>query len=296
MKKGFTIGELILVLFLLSLLLFVLFTVITNRIEENMFRVRCSSQLRGIGQGFALYQIDFNGSNPVVWDNEMNKGQFGMGLYQADQTRWANPDFKGWQNQPTVGGCLYLLVKYEDIVPIMFMCPDDEDAVRMDIVKAIGMAREQNWSAIESWEDLVDFESMANLSYSYNDPWKNLLNDQASANQVLIADKSNAYDTLTGVPNSAAGDSPVQNKNDSWNSKRGKNNRHGNSRNHKGEYQNVLFADLHVKKCTSPTVGIAQDNIYTYWSGGIESSQQEKSVGRWDQDHAITSEDSYLGN
>jgi hypothetical protein len=81
----------------------------------------------------------------------------------------------------------------------------------------------------------------------------------------------------------------------SWDDDGGKNDRHGNSKNHM-DCQNVLFADFHVKRCDTPTVGIGQDNIYTYWSNDEESSEAEKMLGLWDQGHPVKIEDSYLGN
>ena len=137
---------------------------------------------------------------------------------------------------------------------------------------------------------------MANLSYSYNDPWGNLGNSSTPSGVALLADKSNAYDTETGARNPKAGDSPIQNEDGSWDDEEGTNPRHGNSKNHRTKFQNVLFADFSAKGCKKPTVGISEDNIYTYLGNGSDSSNEQKRIGRWDQGHSAASKDAYLGN
>ncbi|MCK4627592.1 MAG: prepilin-type N-terminal cleavage/methylation domain-containing protein [Sedimentisphaerales bacterium] len=296
--KGFTLVEVLVVVFVLFLLFFIL-NIIADHLKEQARWISCGSQLNYIGKATAMYQNEYRDLNPVVWSENVVNGSFGMGLYNkaggTEITRWVNPNFSDWDNQPTVGGCLFLLIKYEDVDPKVFVCPKSPNDEIMELEDTIGIAAENGW-VVEFWDDLNDFQSMTNLSYSCNDPWKALLDASAPASMVLMADKNNAYDTETGVRNSKASDFPVQNKNGSWDDDDGDNPRYGNSRNHGTEYQNVLFADTHVKRFYTPTAGVSKDNIYTYWSGGIESTQNQKSLGRWDKGHAVTKEDSYLGN
>lgn len=300
-SKAFTLMELIVVIcIMMCLFVFVMLILPKRHHGEMSKRVQCGSQLRGIGQAIALYQNDYRDLNPVVWSKDAPISQFGTGLYnQAYETRrarWANKEFAGWDQEPTIGGCLWLLVKYEDIVPKMFLCPSDDTAEEMDIEDAMEFAAQKDYPMVESWEDLSDFQSMVNLSYSYNDPWMALLDVSASSGLVLMADKNPAYNTETGVRNAAAGDFPIPGEKMDWTDIDGSNFQHGNTPNHSSEVQNVLFADMHVKKHEKPTVGIAEDNIYTYWSGGENSTDEQKTIGRWDQNHAVTKEDSYLGN
>lgn len=51
-----------------------------------------------------------------------------------------------------------------------------------------------------------------------------------------------------------------------------------NSPNHGGEGQNVLFADAHVEFVSTPTVGVNNDNIYT-WADG--DSLLAHLLGAW---------------
>jgi len=300
-KRGFTLSELVIVGIVLFLLIafLIIYPSLPHHHGDWSPRIQCASQLSGIGKAIALYQNEYRDQNPVVWGEKEVKGTFGMRLYNmaggSSITRWADPNFDDWENQPTVGGCLYLLIKYEDLDPHMFVCPTAPDDKEMLIEDAIEVAKEHGWE-VDSWYDLNDFQSMANLSYSYNDPWKAPLDANAGANLALVADKSNAYDTENGECNLKAGSFPIQNKDGTWDDNEGSNPQHGNSRNHGKEVQNVLFADTHVEKHNTPTVGVYKDHIYTHWSGGEESTDTEKMIGRWDKGHAVKKEDSYLGN
>ncbi|MBN1764960.1 MAG: hypothetical protein JW860_06850 [Sedimentisphaerales bacterium] len=282
------------------------------RTKDVDLSVWCSGQLNGLGKAMMIYQNDNNEKYPIVWPDG-TEGEFGMGLYNvaggADNIRWVNPDFDDWEKQPTVGGSLYLLIKYVDVTPRAFLCPEAPDDEEMNLNEIIEVAMDNGYS-IGTWEDLSDFQSMVNLSYSYNDPWKNPLDSTASANMPVMADKSNAYDTPTGDRNIKAGKFPLTGDNQNvgtekfcggWDDTpiRGRdvpNLAHGNSRNHVTEVQNVLFGDTHVSKEATPNVGIDDDNIYTYWSDGEESTVRQKQIGRWDGGHAVTENDSYLGN
>jgi len=301
-KRGFTLSELVIVSIVLFLLIafLIIYPSLPSRCGDWSPRIQCASQLNGIGKAIALYQNEYRDQNPIVWGEKEVKGTFGMGLYnmagESSITRWVDPNFDDWENQPTVGGCLYLLIKYEDLDPIWFLCPKAPDDIDMFLEDAVTVCEKNGWAIPETFQDLNDFQSMANLSYSYNDPWKAPLDVTAGASLALVADKSNAYDTENGACNLKAGSFPVQNKDGSWDDDEAINPRHGNSRNHGTEDQNVLFADTHVKKCITPTVGIKRDNIYTHWSGGEKSTEMEKMIGRWDKGHAVKKEDSYLGN
>ena len=296
--KAFTLTDLIVVVIIIvglfSLLLYYEFF---RGAREIPMRVICASQLKGLGNAFAIYQIDNRDKSPVPWSDQVKNGQFGQSLYNSlgenRNTRWLNPN-PDWDNEPTVGGCLYMLTKYVDVRPEIFVCPKAPDDQKMDLQYAIDQAAKFGWTVTE-WEDLNDFHSMRNLSYSYQDPWKFPYNASSPENFPILADKNNAYDTATGARNPAAGDSPNYSGN-CWDNISDDNPRHGNTRNHGTESQNVLFADFSVYRTETPTVGIDGDNIYTRFGGGENSTDIQKSIGRWDLGHPATSEDSYLGN
>jgi len=224
---------------------------------------------------------------------------------------------------------LYLLVKHEDVDPKVFVCPSAPDDRIMGMDEAIDFAIAKSLTQIEFWEDINDFGFSNHLSYSYNDPWNRLLDSSASASLVLAADKSPAFDDddgavgflknpdASGLP--TTGDDANLGTEDfsgTWDDTDidpdddiSTNLRHGNSRNHQVEMQNVLFADTHVKKHNSPCVGVSEDNIYTYHSSRPQNPPYTNyMLGTWGSGGANDGDmfdstmggpndkDSYLGN
>jgi len=237
-----------------------------------------------------MYQNEFNDKMPKPWTE--NNGSFGGGEYNKSNetyfTRFIDPDWNYWETTQTVGGCLWLLVRNEGQDPKSFICPGDPDAVALDFeeIKRISNGK------IKFWRDMNDFQSMYNLSYSYHDPWTN---HGVQEDTAIMADKSNAYDTEIGIRNPLAGDFPIQNPDKTWHDDDGNNPQHGNSKNHKGECQNVLFMNSSVKRGETPLMGMGGDNIYTYWTSD-KTADPYKFIGRWDKGHSTARSDSYLGN
>jgi hypothetical protein len=252
----------------------------------------------------ALYQNEYEDKLPVIGGENVTTGYFGTGLYNASNsfeiTRWYDPAFSDpaseiWNNHSTVGAALYLLVRTQDLSPKQFLCPSDGEAEEIDLEYAIQKAN-QLGGTIEDYADLNDFHSMVNLSYSYRDLWKHPLTGAAlfGSNSPMAADKNNAYATQTGRRNPKAGLAPVSDGGD-WTDNNGKNPRHGNSKNHNTDMQNVAFADTHVDRTQTPLVGVREDNIYTRWSNE-QPSEDEMKQGRWDGGNAMHMDDAYLGN
>ena len=334
--KGFTLVELLVVIGIIALLVSILMPAL-GRARELAKRIQCASQINGIGKAIMMYQNEYRDSNPKAWrSNNANWGFGGAGgtntMYNSpggvDTTYWCDTTMKpGIINNQTVGQCLYLLVKHEDVDPKMFICPSADD-IAMTLEDAIAEAPQAD---VSEWDDLNDFQCCSNLSYSYNDPWNRLLDSSASASLVLMADKSPAFDASDDsaergfIFNTASGGRPktgddaavgTDSFTGAWDDSPlpaapGEvNTQHGNSKNHAAECQNVLFADTHVKKYATPCTGVNEDNIYTYSSQTMSSLIDPYAIymiGEWgaggsDQgdmyDTALpaSDKDSYLGN
>ena len=303
-RKAFTLKELIVVLVVLIIvaLFFVIYPAST-RIAELRNRVSCASSLRSIGNAVAMYQNDYDKKNPIPWSDKVTKAGFGTGWYNTKgantYTRCLDTTWKDWDKQPTVGGCLYLLVKYEDIKPDRFICPSAIHDDFMDINETVIIYNIN----VEDWTDLNDFQSGCNLSYSMNDPWENPLDassrDASSPEDMpFLADKSNKFDTETFSERPHTGNSPNYKITGFWTDqgdKEGSDEGHGNSNNHNTECQNVLFAGNHVERFETPTVGIDGDNIYTRWDESV--SPIDKKIGKWGKGlFSADKNDAYLGN
>ena len=329
-KKGFTLVELLVVIGIIALLVSILMPAL-GRARELAKRIQCASQLNGLGKAFAMYQNEYRDANPRPWKGVGDSG-WGFGgdgsrtLYNPPggigYKWWCAPTSMDYQDTSSVGLCLYLLVKHEDVDVKMFICPSSDDTA-MRLEEAIELYP----ADIEDWSDLRDFQSNDNLSYSYNDPWNRILDSSASASQVLMADKSNAFDynddTNGFLPNPACdagkplpnGDAAMLGTPDNqctWDDDGGENMGHGNSRNHGSECQNVLFADTHVKKYSTPCVGVNEDNIYSFASvsTAVNAPMTYSMIGLWanggngagmmyeaaDPINGPSDKDAYLGN
>ncbi|MBN2377103.1 MAG: type II secretion system protein [Sedimentisphaerales bacterium] len=303
--KGFTLIELLVVIAIIALLVSILLPAL-GRARELAKRVQCASQLKGIGNAFAMYQNDNRGQNPKPWTENTSNVYFGDGdqaLYNdnngpASDTAYGYYAIKGFTNQnakASVGLCLYCLVKYVDVNPKVFVCPSATLDEEMDLQVAIEVGLGQTWQ-VEEWEDMNNFRYGHNLSYSMHYPFNsNHMSGSTAGGMVLMADKSNKFDTanfseafIDASPNYAvsgawddSGDTIAGNK------------AHGNSNNHQTECQNVLFAGASVERKEAPNIGLANDNIYTAY-GLLDDNKQ---IGFWDgSQEPEQRQDSYLGN
>jgi hypothetical protein len=231
---------------------------------------------------------------------------------------------------------LYLLIKFEDLVPDIFVCPSAENDISMADMDVLQIARDvtqdDNYTDndVEEFSDCMDFFSMRNLSYSYHDPYIYPLSASSSSALAVAADKNPCYDAEgtdgeRGEINqdSVDGDNTnVVNQPDTgmnrfagetqfkpdWTDDGGRRKQHGNSKNHRTEVQNVLFAGFNVKRVERPDVGVSSDNIFTHWDP-VELSEGERenhmSIGFWGEEPGGNNNydcqsqdemDSFLGN
>jgi hypothetical protein len=156
----------------------------------------------------------------------------------------------------TISSSLYLLVKYVEQDPKLFVCPKDTGITKF---------KPADYGELDNDIDKFwDFgpEPSRHYSYSYHMPYSPYpLKHSSDPNLALAADRNPWLDPYTDT---------IGYK---WNDQTktvGRENimgyQKGNSGLHKREGQNVLFVDNHVYFEKKSFCGANQDNIYTYWN------------------------------
>jgi hypothetical protein len=288
-RRAFSSTDLIWWLIALAILIAILLPSLA-RARELAKRAVCSANLRGIGQAMHIYSND-------------NEEWFPIHYYREPKDQPGSPPVHGirWQGMmgshdplriskatsPTLSPdaghpsrSLFLLIIQGTSTSRQFICPSSRD--EEDDLRNYGSDAGGNTTVMASQPGInrFDFRGYRHLSYGYQlpygkkgRPWQNL-----DVRMAVMADKGpytkEAGPGLEGTRTSVDGRSDVSPP-DEWSGlgpaevlrRPEKDWRPYNSRNHRGEGQNVLFVDDHVDFQKRPTVGVNNDNIYTIQSG-----------------------------
>jgi len=216
-------------------------------VREQANRVKCMSNLRSIGQAMKLYANDnkeryprtlyVDGSFPYFFNDEARPDPFsGPNLYA---------------NDVTMG--MFLLVRHRMLKLENFLCPSTNQ--ELDRVFSAGgveipPTQRSNFRRTHPASGTLSyaFANQYPVTYYYRDSLRDFKHSpSAPAQNAIAADRNDGIDrNRTTNPDAPRADIKAM-----------------NSRNHRGEGQNVLFNDGSVQWCKTPFVGYARDHIYT---------------------------------
>jgi type II secretory pathway pseudopilin PulG len=244
-RRGFTFIDLVIVLVIVALLAPVVLRTVQGS-SESANRVKCAVNLRAIGQAMLQYQSSNRSVLPrTIYQPDAPPVQYTMPT--------ANDPFAaGGPQANDVTAALFLLARTQSLSAASFVCPSTDNAP-WDFGGRNAMA-------------CANFPGEQVLSYSLANPYPNqeAVKDGFKWNVMIGPDFPLAADMNPGSGGEYDAAAP-QLTSSAEELKR------GNSRNHQGEGQNVLYSDGHIEFQTTAFCGVKRDNIYTV-AGGAEGN------------------------
>jgi hypothetical protein len=253
--RGFTrIDALVAGVACLVLVLFV--SALHAMTQEHHFRTVCAAHLADIGKTMFLYAGDNEGALPKAGGRTTTWGP-------TPNWMGANPHLAfgfaadGSGGRASVNSSFYLLVKYYQAPPRLFVCPGDKGTSEFKLSDT-GVAAD--FDLADAWDFGPASVTYKSCSFSYHHPYSVYsLTLACDPNMAVAADRNPWFASPAGDPAvwahfrldlPGAGGLPKQAT-------------AGNAFAHRLDGQNVLFLDGRVTFETRSYCGVDKDNIYT---------------------------------
>jgi hypothetical protein len=220
-------------------------------------RMFCGTNLSGLGKAMIIYCGDYDEELPIAGGTESVWAARIADWKAASRAAAYGVEPDGTGGRASISSSLYLLVKYMEVRPKMFVCP--QDAGTKEFVPRKHSVDDNE--LVNLWDFGPD--PAKHCSYSYHLPYGAYPLSTSSQPGIAVASDRNpwiaspfaeARDFSLFVPDIA----PFNAAEDYA--------RLGNSRAHAGDGQNVLFLDSHVSFEKRSFCGIENDNIFTCWN------------------------------
>ena len=244
----------ILIVLLMFLFLLAVVPLACRRVRSTDYRMVCGTNLSGLGKAMLIYANDYDNELPRSGGRNSIWGQRIPNWQATNRFQAYGISAKGEGGVGSISSCFYLLVKYAEVTPRTFICPQDQGTSEFKPAdEGAG-----NRDLIELWDFGADPSD--NCSYSYHMPFsKYALTLYSEPGMAVAADRNPFLSSpMTGPKFFPAFDVGAGREA----AKR------GNAHQHDDEGQNVLFGDSSVTFEKVSYCGINDDNIYTYWDGG----------------------------
>ena len=239
-------------------------------IKQMAYRMNCGTNLSSIGKAIQIYANDYDGEFPrsggKIWAGYIPRSGVKYSVWARYIPNWraenrygaynVSPDGTGGVGN--ISSSFYLLVKYCELTPKMFLCKGDVGITEFNPV--------HDGCSDKELTDLWDFgiEPSTHCSYSYHQPFSMFpLTLSSSPGMAVAADRNPWIES----PGAKAKQWPFLvnafqiKKEDA---------KAFNAITHQENGQNVLFVDNHVNFEKTPFCGVDDDNSYTFWDGGAD--------------------------
>jgi len=256
-----------LIVLLMCLFLLAVVPVACRRTRSTDYQMRCGVNLSGLGKAMLIYANDYEDEFPRSGGRNSAYCPRIPNWMAANRFAAYGMTARGDGGVGSISSCFYLLVKYVEVTPKSFVCPQDRGTSEFKPADDGAGDRE----LIDLWD--FGSDPSDNCSYSYHMPFglyaltTSREPGMAVAAPYIPCPMAEAKSINLFVPE--AGREAVK---------------VGNAVPHDEEGQNVLFLDSHVAFEKKPYCGINDDNIYTYWDGGDIRRGAQPFLGSSPQD------------